>query len=61
MLGIACYRLGKIVLTAQELPIDQINQHKKGIKFEQDDHWNNRICAVLNNMIQSNVLLGKQE
>ena len=29
MLGIACYRLGKIVLTAQELPIDQINQHKK--------------------------------
>ena len=46
MLGIACFRLGKMVLTAQELPIDQKNQHKMGIKLERDDHWNDRICAL---------------
>ena len=32
MLGIDCYRLGKIVLTAQELPIDQ--KHQRNIKRE---------------------------
>ena len=46
MLGIACFRLWEMVLTAQELPIDQKRQQKMGIKFEQDDHWNDRICAL---------------
>ena len=33
MLGIACFRLAKMVVTAQELPIDKKNQHKIGIKY----------------------------
>ena len=46
MLGIACFRQGEMVLTVQQLPIDKKNQHKMGIKFEQDDHWNDRIGAL---------------
>ena len=47
MLGITCFRLGEMVLTAQERPIDQKHQHKMRIKFQQDDHWNDRICRAL--------------
>ena len=46
MLAIASFGLGKMVITAQELPIDQKNQHKMGIKFEPGDHWNDKIIAL---------------